>query len=311
MPTIPMFDQSAAAGAWHNVIAPGGYECWAFDAEDAATDTQVSVLFMSGAQLSAPYLRHVSRYRQDPTRTPLPLPTDYGGVAVSLYRGGKRVHRSFTPAKLVASTDQITLGRNRLMVSSESHRLQIEVDGAKVDLTATRAADGPTRRVLKFMRLSLHHSTLISPRASFTGTINGQPFAGVGTHDYAFGTGPISYSLSRLIRGRIITADATAVFYLARHQAEKLQQEAALLHVGPAGVVESDQATISQPYADEIRFGDHLVLTAPRIIDAGDYSQRIIFDAQLHGMRATAHCDVLYPQPPQPTKAAAVLAWLD
>ena len=311
MPTVPMFDPSAAPGAWHNVIAPGGYECWAFDAEDAATDTQLSVLFMSGAQQYTPYLQHVSRYRQKPTRTPLPLPADYGGLAVTLYRGGQRVHRSFTPAKLIAGAEQITLGPNRLTLSPESHRLQVDTGGQQLDLTATRAADGPTRRVLKFMRLSLHHSTLVSPRATFTGTINGQPFTGVGTHEYAFGTGPISYSISRLIRGRVITADATAVFYLARHVAENLQQEAALLHVGPAGVIEADQATISQPYADQIRFGEHLALTSPRVIDATDYGQRIVFDADLRGSRGNAHCDVLYPQPPKPTKAAALLAWLD
>jgi hypothetical protein len=32
MPTIPLISESAAPGASHQVIAPGGYEAWHFDA---------------------------------------------------------------------------------------------------------------------------------------------------------------------------------------------------------------------------------------------------------------------------------------
>jgi hypothetical protein len=164
------------------------------------------------------------------------------------------------------------------------------------------------------MRLSQHHLTHVLPHANFTGTIDGRPFTGVGTHEYAFGTGPISYSLSRLIRGRVILPGErlTAFFYVWRHQVEKPLDAGLLLVLGPMGSLEIDKVTLSQPHVDQIKFGSgELILTSPKVIAADGRGQRIVFDAEVLGKKGTAHADVFYPQPPHPSKAAALLAWLD
>ena len=49
MPSIELVNHAAHPDGWHDVRAPGGYEWWYFDAEDAATDTQIVAIFLYAA----------------------------------------------------------------------------------------------------------------------------------------------------------------------------------------------------------------------------------------------------------------------
>ena len=48
MPTIPLYDPTAAANAWHNVRAPGGWELWLFQVERDDAPGSFSVAFFTG-----------------------------------------------------------------------------------------------------------------------------------------------------------------------------------------------------------------------------------------------------------------------
>ena len=57
MAVIPLYTPPSCPDAWHQVIAPGGYEWWHFDAEDAATDTQLVASFYDGDIFDREYWR--------------------------------------------------------------------------------------------------------------------------------------------------------------------------------------------------------------------------------------------------------------
>src|SRR5690349_6074304 len=77
MPTLPLYNPAAVPDAWHEVIAPGGYEWWHFEAEDSAGELEVVADFYDGEPDSALYRRAYARFRRQPTRVTPPVPRDY------------------------------------------------------------------------------------------------------------------------------------------------------------------------------------------------------------------------------------------
>src|SRR5687767_5497676 len=96
MPAIPLYTDPSYPDASHAVRAPGGYEWWTFDAEDAAGDTQLFVTLVEGHETDPGYLRAYARFRRRPTRVPPPVPRGYAFACFALYRGGRLAHRSIT-----------------------------------------------------------------------------------------------------------------------------------------------------------------------------------------------------------------------
>jgi hypothetical protein len=105
MPSIAMYEPPATPDAWHRVMAPGGYEWWYFDAEDAATDTQVVAIFLEGFVFHTGYLRAYARFVRNPTAAPPPLPGDWPCVYLCVYRAGRSapVHDAVRAADFRAS----------------------------------------------------------------------------------------------------------------------------------------------------------------------------------------------------------------
>jgi hypothetical protein len=312
MPILPLYNPAAPPGAWHDVTAPGGYECWAFDGEDPAADIQVTVVFASGAPLDTQYLREFAQYKRSPTKRLPPLPRDHAGVALCVYRGGRRLEQSFETGAMAVHDGELTIGRSRMSRVGDTWR----VSAGGAELTFSEAVLPPvTRPVLRFLRRSQHEWTAVAPRCRMAGRAavagGAIDLAGIGSHEYALGTAPICYGVNRLVRGRLFTADGVAMFHLAQHATDPGCREALLRHVTPAGVTELPGADVDSPRFEQIRFGDLLTLRNGRIIAAYARGLRMAFDAEWQGKGAgVAFADAIFPQPPrQPIKTAA-MEWL-
>src|SRR5207248_6338708 len=69
MPTLPLYDPAPTnPDDPHRVAAPGGYECWRFDAEDSAANFRVVAKLWDGYAFDPAYLRRYALYRRFPTR---------------------------------------------------------------------------------------------------------------------------------------------------------------------------------------------------------------------------------------------------
>src|SRR5690348_4702187 len=92
MTIVPLVAAPAAdADAWHRVAAPGGYECWHFDAEDHTGDVRLVADFWQGFAFHPQYLRRYRRYVRRPTRVAPPLPAEYPCARFVLYQHGRVV----------------------------------------------------------------------------------------------------------------------------------------------------------------------------------------------------------------------------
>src|SRR5687767_6539330 len=67
MPTISLYTPPAHPDAWHQIRAPGGYEWWHFDAEDARHDRRLVAALFDGDAMDPRYVREYARYRRNPT----------------------------------------------------------------------------------------------------------------------------------------------------------------------------------------------------------------------------------------------------
>jgi hypothetical protein len=309
MPTLPLFDRSAAPGDWHAVTAPGGYEGWALDAEDLSTDTQVTIVFMTGVQQRSAYLRHYAAYRQSPTTTPPPVPDDYAGVLICIYRAGAVFNRWSTDGEVKAAAVgfDLAIGPSRLTRSGTQWKLSAQGVELTFVPTVSVAAGRPVLTCLR----KLHEWAPVAARCDVSGTVDGATFAGAGSIEQAFGVSPVCFGLASLIRGRVFTADGGAmVFHIANPRTPRRPREATLVRVTPAGRDESNQVAITRTYADAIRFGEHLLLERPRIIHAHSRGTRIVYEAETPAGRGVAHCDVFYPQPPRRSFKKVLLDWI-
>ncbi len=119
MPTLPLYETPAHPDAWHRVTAPGGYEWWYFDAEDAAADLRLVVILFQGFVFHPGYLRRYGAYRRRPTRAAPPVPAEYPCAYFVVYERGTilaQFMQQYAPGDFAASAERpdVRVGPNRL-----------------------------------------------------------------------------------------------------------------------------------------------------------------------------------------------------
>ena len=273
MPTLPLYTPNAIADASHAVRAPGGYEWWYFDAEDAATDTQIVAIYLHGFVFHPGYLRAHARYVRRPTQTPPPLPDDFACMYLCVYRGGRILTQSMTQLPqqdYAAAIDRVDvrLGRSTLTQTDTGLDLHVEDtpwqltwQGPKTLIDRTLTADLTFRPTLphppqertflsRAMTGAEHHWVIAAPRCEVSGNVrvtgtNGDaigsiPFTGVGYHDHNYGTAPLGPGLSKWFWGRAITDDGVVTFHYALPRGGALPAESHLVIADGTSVNDSD-----------------------------------------------------------------------
>jgi carotenoid 1,2-hydratase len=269
MPVVPLFETPADPDAWHRVAAPGGYEWWYFDAEDATGRFQLVAIFFEGFVFHPGYLRRYARYLRRPTRRTPPVAGDFPCAYFVLYEDGKirsQFMAQYPPSEFRASADRpdVRVGPNTFRREKDGS-LRLELRGTPWQLTwrgpmlldgQTLSADltfrplapaGATERTFLSRRLSGadHRGVIADPLCEVTGTISmdggasaGGPtvvFTGRGYHDHNYGTAPIGPGLKRWVWGRAIADDGMYTFHFARPADGRLPDEVHLIRADAAG----------------------------------------------------------------------------
>src|SRR2546428_7504545 len=202
MPTLPLYTPNPGhPDGSHQVIAPGGYERWYFDAESTTGDVVIVAVFAQGSPDHphyAEYLRHYRKYLRGPTRHRPPVPADYASVSLAVYEQGRALAQSveaIAPGALHASPDHLELAAPPHVVTSGSDGcMRVRVGGADLVFRPT-LTDGP-RDLTQWSRPdpSRHHYwVLASFFCAVEGTVQVQTgrsleFSGRGFHDHQYGT---------------------------------------------------------------------------------------------------------------------------
>ena len=245
---LPLFSPNAVADASHAVRAPGGYEWWYFDAEDAATDTQLVAIFLHGFVFHPGYLRTYARFVRRPTTTAPPLPDDFSCVYFVVYRGGKiltQVMRQVPAQDYAASRDAVDVRLGRSTLTPDAGGLRVHVDAAPWALTWQGPKTLTDRRLTadlsfapvlphppverRFLSRAMtgadHHWVIASPLCDVAGDVrltagDGDAietirFTGRGYHDHNYGTAPLGPGLARWVWGRAFAGDRVVTFHHA------------------------------------------------------------------------------------------------
>ena len=256
-PMLQLFDTPQQPDAFHNVRAPGGYEWWYFDAEDAKTDTQIVCILLHGFVFHPGYLRAYAKFVKRPTKVRPPVASDFPCAYFVVYRAGKILHQFMTqyPASdFSASTEMldVIVGANRLQTIDDTLRLTLEGtpwkltwQGPKTLAQQTLSADfifaprfehAPAERTFlsRPMTGADHHWVIANPLCDVRGAITLRTgehtteridFTGLGYHDHNYGTGPLGPGLAKWIWGRVILPDRVLAFHYAIPRDKKLKPE--------------------------------------------------------------------------------------
>jgi carotenoid 1,2-hydratase len=325
MPTLPLYVLPATPDAWHRVRAPGGYEWWYFDAEDAANDIQIVGILFEGFVFHSGYLRRYSRYRLRPTWFAPPLPRAYPCAYFMVYRQG-RVVAQFTTQyptgeyEVSDSSVNVRIGPNTLGRQEDgSYRLHFEgvsKTHAKLhaDLTfRPRWTHSSHERTSLSRQLAgaEHHWIIAAPLCDVQGVlgvggVDGTiPFSGRGYHDHNYGTGPLAPAVGRWMRGRILLPGWAISFQWAKPCSPAQADEVHLVEADqeglselPANAVEADwsgRTKLGLAYPRHLRIAGTCALDRPRILSAGLFSLRLLYETEVDDQKASAFCEVAYP----------------
>ena len=270
MPVVPLYSPAQTPDAWHRVTAPGGYEWWYFDAEDAGGRLRVVAILLEGFVFHPGYLRRYARYRRDPTRHRPPQPGEYPCAYLAVYDGDRVLGQFMTqypPGALNASPDrpEVRLGPNGFR-TGDSGELRLTLRGEPWQLTwrgpRLLAGQSLTAELTfhpllnhpaherRFFSLALtgaeHHWVLANPLCEVRGALSlsgpagswSAPFDGRGYHDHNYGTAPVGPGLRRWLWGRVLLGDRVSTFHLAVPTDPGLPDEFHLVEADAGGVRE-------------------------------------------------------------------------
>jgi hypothetical protein len=248
---LPLFTVPATPMGWHQVQAPGGYETWRFDAEDASGDVRFTAELVEGCCWHRGYQAAYRAFGRRPTRRRPPLPADWPCVHVAIRRRSQPPQRFVWTAEAKdflasASSAAVSIGACkatplpdgpiRLVLCSPPSKSGATPFSASFDFLPIHPPSPPLRSPL-FARPHRplatptrwggeHWWLTPAPLCEVRGTLqlagDANPasaqtlqFAGRGMHDRTFGTAPPGLELKRTMRGRVLLADRTIAFQLA------------------------------------------------------------------------------------------------
>ena len=300
MPTLPLFQSPLNPEAWHQVNAPGGYEGFYFDAEDFSAGIRLVGFLGEGCRFEGNYRREYYKYRKRPTVNAPPVPADYPGFELVLFRGGRLWAACRSAGEgLEASVEQLAVGvgGNRLMKEGEGYRLRLlaepftwtgergAVEGELVFRPRGRArAEGHS---FSPQTTGAAHSWTVGPFCDVEGMIvcGGESVAikGRGCLEHRFGVAPIELDIRRGLAGRVLLEDRALMFHMVQPRDKRLAERARLIEVSDAGVRElavGHRAVwkYMRSYPAEVSFGEELRIVNPRGGPPGNF---VWFDARM------------------------------
>ena len=262
MPTLSLYSTPSVADASHEVTAPGGYEWWYFDAEDAEKDVQVVGILLHGFVFHPGYLRRYFRYVKAPTRHAPPMPSEYPCAYLAVYEKGRLLAQFMTQygrGELASSASHlnVVVGPNRVTVVEGAMKLELEGRPWVLTGRGPKTQEGQRLRAALRFAPKLTHSAqervffsremtgadhrwvIANPLCDVEGVVriegNGAvgartiAFKGKGYHDHNYGSGPIGPGLRNWMWGRVLMEDRVCTFQFARPRDRSLPEEVHLV----------------------------------------------------------------------------------
>lgn len=309
-----MLREASGPGGGRAVSAPGGYECWYFDAESCDRRTFISAALFEGFVFHPEYIRRYRRFVRAPTRRAPPVPAEFPVAYLVAYHQGACVARrlvQYEPGAL--SADPHNLGvrlREHVLSRMDDGAIRLEMNFGDARSFLRLALDfrpsvGAAPAELTWGAGARHHWFVCAPACEVSGTLSGARFLGTGYHDHRWGTEPLT-DFGVVLAGRLLDQPEGATFQIARpRRASKAQAQ--LVEPGDR-VARALAFDIEFPVHDEgdvhlpgaipaaIDFGDVLRLRARRALFHSPVSAHVLYAGRYRGQPCRVIAHGLLPQ---------------
>jgi hypothetical protein len=132
VPTIPLYNTSAAPDGWHQVRSPGGFEAWCFHGIDQSAGNEIFAALFDGNPFDPDYARLYRRYIRRPTRFAPPLPCHFQCTCMAI--DDDLTIRRFPAGSLRGSSEMldVRLGFHHI-TGQPSRAIQMKIGSAGED----------------------------------------------------------------------------------------------------------------------------------------------------------------------------------
>ena len=295
MNVVPLYGPVvlAACDAKRPLTAPGGYQCWSFEAQDHTGAWHLSASFCEGFPLHPQYLRRYRAYLRRPTKVPPPQPNEYPCVIFTLYHLGRtaaqclaRFHREDSRAAI--DRLDVRMGASHFSRHGDGS-IHLALRGIPWGLTllGPRPVDAQQVTANLVFRPTFAHGCLDHALASretggelagfehhwmpadalchvqgtirfygHGGIIESQaiPFTGLGSHERSWGTGPLAGAFRRYLRGRLLLENRSIFLHLFKPAAPGAADCVQVAAVGPGGVEWTDASAATHNWRNRTLF---------------------------------------------------------
>jgi hypothetical protein len=307
MPTIPPFIEPTHPDAWHQVLAPGGYEWWHFEADDVQNDRHVIVRFSYGCIDYPDYVRAYSLYRKFPTRFAPPRPGDFVALQLLISELGRVKFRAsirYPSDSFSAATDSpsVNIGPNRIdPLADQNLRVTLSLDSAGAELIFRPRF---THAVQSLLLGEGHHWLTAGCVYDVEGTLDlvGSTIlmSGRGYHDHHFGTAAPSNLTKHWLAGHVLDDDSTRAFVITNGGARLIEASAESIQAITPEIQYSGEPHMTGQlirYPSDIDIGQVVRLGNPRVVDATLSRACLVYDANVHkDAPLKAWCEMVHPR---------------
>ena len=323
MPLLPLYDSSAAGDAWHQVRAPGGYEWWHVDLEDARQNLRIAGDLFEGHIFHPRYLRRSARYELWPLSCAPPTPGEFVGAAMAIYRGNQVLgkftcHYGAGDFSASAQGLHVRIGPNEIRQDSPGQTRHLwrgtsDLGGdIEADWTLAGLWNHPPleQKIFQEPASPSEHRWIVAPSpcvAEGKIRVGNQTiaFSGIGYRDHRFGTACPGRGVRRWIWGRILGKKRGLGFHIAQFSAAPGAYEATLVEADSQGVQQrrvasvvagsSKHTLLGLAYPRELHLEPGVELHSARLIEATAYRLRLAYETRVNGEEASAWCEIVYP----------------
>lgn len=295
MNVVPLYGPvvPAACDAKRPLTAPGGYQCWSFEAQDHTGAWHLSASFCEGFPLHPQYLRRYRAYLRRPTKVPPPQPNEYPCVIFTLYHLGRTAAQClarFRPEDSRAAIDRldVRMGANHFSRHGDGS-IHLALRGIPWGLTllGPRPVDAQQVTANLVFRPTFAHGCLDHTLASreaggesagfehhwmpadalchvqgtirfygHGGIIESQaiPFTGLGSHERSWGTGPLTGAFRRYLRGRLLLENRSIFLHLFKPAAPGAADGVQVAAVDPGGFEWTDASAAAHNWRSRTLF---------------------------------------------------------
>ncbi len=286
------------------IVAPGGYQWWCLEAHDPVSDIRVVAIVFDGNPFDPRYLRRYAWYRRSPTRVVPPVPLEYPGVFLRVYKRdvavGGGVWKAAPGGCRVTASGVHVGGDGFTRDPRGTMRLTIQ-DAVDLTFRPNRLSVPQLHQIAGGVSVGDAHGWIVSnPMCAVQGEMRIRDrvtrFDGAGYQDHRYGAEPLSLAVRRCFWACAWLDDRARVV----SEVVGTREDSHGLHLvdsaDPGSAVWGGRTRLRIPYPTMVDFGPALRLDEPHVLESTPLLVQLRYRARIGDVTTAALAHVIKPR---------------